>query len=167
MPHAHSGEGIFFTSKIADYFSLKSHHHNLIIDNVNKDITVVPLKRAQQGTKVYFKIALNSQKHLNDVFVKYQSNPEESAFDKTDILVKLYTMGNVHVSRSQARRILSNLDKFKVVTLDFDKVPNIGQAFADEIFRVFPQKYPQIKIVPVNMNDTVNFMIERAIKTER
>ena len=76
-------------------------------------------------------------------------------------------MGTVHVSRSQARRIVTGLEKFKVVILDFDRVPSVGQAFADEIFRVFKSKYPEIEIQTKNMVPTVQFMIERAQKTQR
>ena len=45
--------------------------------------------------------------------------------------------------------------------LDFDRVLTVGQAFADEIFRVFQSRHPSITITPVNMNDTVRFMIGR------
>ena len=41
----------------------------------------------------------------------------------------------------------------------------VGQAFADEIYRVFHSKYPEIKLEEANMNEGVKFMIERA-KTE-
>lgn len=75
-------------------------------------------------------------------------------------------MGTVYVSRSQARRVLSNVEKkFKVIILDFDNVPTIGQAFADEIIRVFGAKHPEIEIRCVNMNDNVEFMIKRAHST--
>jgi hypothetical protein len=50
------------------------------------------------------------------------------------------------------------------VILDFDSVPMIGQAFADEVFRVFKNKYPHISIIPINMNDAVEFMIRRVGK---
>ena len=70
-------------------------------------------------------------------------------------------MSGVHVSRSQARRVLTNLEKFKSIIFDFDKVPMIGQAFADEIFRVFHEKHPEIKLQAVSMNDAVKFMIDR------
>ena len=70
-------------------------------------------------------------------------------------------MGGVHVSRSQARRILTNLYKFRSIIFDFDKVPMVGQAFADEIFRVFHNKYPDIKLKAINMNEAVQFMIGR------
>lgn len=54
---------------------------------------------------------------------------------------------------------------FKVLVLDFDKVPTIGQAFADEIFRVFTAKHPGVEIRCVNMNENVEFMIKRADAT--
>ena len=60
-----------------------------------------------------------------------------------------------------SRRILSGLDKFRSVIFDFDKVPMIGQAFADEIFRVFREKFPDIEIQVVNTNEAVQFMIDR------
>ena len=72
----------------------------------------------------------------------------------------------VFVSRSQARRVLSGLEKFRVVILDFDRVSMIGQAFADEIFRVFNIKYPNIDIRPENANSSVLFMIDRVEKPE-
>ena len=71
-------------------------------------------------------------------------------------------MGGVHISRSQARRILSGLEKFKIILLDFDQVPVVGQAFADEIYRVFQSKHPDIVIQEENMSEGVKFMVERA-----
>ncbi|MFH0834705.1 MAG: STAS-like domain-containing protein, partial [Patescibacteria group bacterium] len=71
-------------------------------------------------------------------------------------------LSGVHISRSQARRVLAGLEKFKVIVFDFDKVPMIGQAFADEIFRVFHDKHPQIRLETANMNEGVEFMIKRA-----
>lgn len=160
-PQAHSGEGIFFTSKIADIFTLQSFHYKLTIDNVLKDVFFEEITPAKRGTKVSFQIANNSAKHLIDVLKQYQSDPEEKAFDTTEIQIKLYMMGTIHISRSQARRVLAGLDKFTLIILDFDKVPNVGQAFADEIFRVFKKAHPHIEIKPINMNEAVQFMVGR------
>jgi len=159
-PKAHSGEGIFFTSKVADVFSEESYDYKLLIDNLIDDIFVEEIKNVR-GTKVTFKIRLDCKRHLNDVFKEYQAEPDSYAFDKTEIQIRLYQMGTIHISRSQARRVLSGLDKFRKVILDFAKVPTVGQAFADEIFRVFALKHPGIEIIPINMNDTVKFMIGR------
>lgn len=161
QPQAHSGEGIFFTSKVADIFSLESFGKKLTIDNILHDIFIEDVKPSKRGTKVFFQISCRSQKHLSDIFKEYQTDPEEHAFDKTEIQIKLYMLGTVHVSRSQARRVLSGLEKFRSIILDFDKVPTIGQAFADEIFRVFKNSHPDIQIIPTNMNETVRFWVER------
>lgn len=163
-PKAHSGEGIFFTSKIADKFVLDSYGLSLVIDNLIGDIFIHENKNVVKGTSVSFEIAINSKKRLSDIFKQFQTNPDDYAFDKTEVLIKLYTMGTIYISRSQARRVLTGLDKFKTVVLDFDKVPTVGQAFADEIFRVFKIKHPDIEVIPVNMVEPVEFMIKRVAK---
>ncbi|MFC1616264.1 STAS-like domain-containing protein [Patescibacteria group bacterium] len=163
-PHAHSGEGIFFTSKVADVFTLDSYGSQLRLDNLVDDVFVNDLKPSKSGTRVIFEINVDHSGHLDDVFKQYYTDPEDFAFDKTEIKIKLYTKGSIYVSRSQAKRVLSGLEKFRTIILDFDQVPGVGQAFADEIFRVFQTKYPEIKIIPENMIEAVRFMIERVEK---
>ena len=165
MPKSHSGEGIFFTSKVGNLFILDSFGYQLMINNEIPDVFVEKIKKQTKGTKVIFRLNIDSKMHLNDVFSKYTNLTHESdyGFDKTEIRVKLYTIGGIYISRSQARRILASLDKFKIIVFDFDKVTVVGQAFADEIFRVFQSKYPQIKLETVNMNEGVEFMVKRAI----
>lgn len=164
MPQTHSGEGVFFTSKVADIFEIRSYGYRLDINNIITDLSVREEGRnAITGTEVNFSIDCNSSKHLNTIFEEYQTEPEAYAFDKTKILVRLYSHGSINVSRSQARRILSGLEKkYKEIVFDFNKVASVGQAFADEIFRVFKNKHPEIKLVPINMNEAVNFMVSRA-----
>ena len=52
--------------------------------------------------------------------------------------------------------------KFKIILLDFKDVPVVGQAFADEIYRVFQNAHPDIQIKEENMSEGVRFMVERA-----
>ena len=78
-----------------------------------------------KGTKVTFVIAKDSKKKLNDVFKKYSNELYE--FSKTKIEVKLYKLGTEYISRSQARRIISGLDKFKEIILNFKGVKTVGQ----------------------------------------
>jgi len=164
MPKSHSGEGIFFTSKASDLFILDSFGTQLVIQPAVNDIKIKEVLVIKRGTRVIFEINIKSKLHLNDVFKKYTNLTDQSdhGFDKTEIRVKLYTTSGVHISRSQARRILSGLEKFKIIILDFDKVPVVGQAFADEIYRVFQGAYPDISIQEENMSAGVEFMIERA-----
>lgn len=164
MPKSHSGEGIFFTSKAGDVFILDSFGYQLIVNNETPDVFVKTVKKIKRGTRVLFKISAASNRHLSEVFKKYTNVGGENdyGFDKTEIRVKLYVIGGVHISRSQARRVLAGLEKFKIIVFDFDKVPTVGQAFADEVFRVFHHKYPHIKLEVENMSEGVKFMVERA-----
>ena len=66
------------------------------------------------------------------------------------------------VSRSQAKRLLNRFERFKVVVLDFEGVQEVGQAFADEIFRVFSNFHPATEIRALNANEQVQKMIARA-----
>lgn len=165
QPKLHTGEGIFFTSKIGDKFTLDSYGNKLIFNNKINDVFFEQPKSIKNGTKVGFTIDIDSKMHLSSVFKKYTNIDDESdyGFDRTEIKIKLYTIGGIYISRSQARRLLVGLDKFRSIILDFDKVPAVGQSFADEIFRIFQNKYPEITITPVNMNDAVEFMVKRAI----
>jgi anti-sigma regulatory factor (Ser/Thr protein kinase) len=163
-PKLHSGEGIFFTSKVGDKFVLDSFGFDMTVDNKLQDVFVKKVVGRKKGTKVQFSIDVKNKYHLNDIFKEYtiMDNDGDFGFDKTEIKVKLYAIGGVHISRSQARRILAGLEKFKVIIFDYDKVPTIGQSFADEIYRVFKNKMPDIEIREINMNDAVRFMVERA-----
>ena len=55
------------------------------------------------------------------------------------------------------------MEKFKKVILDFQGIEAIGQAFADEIFRVFVNKTPGTRITPINMTEAVQKMVIRAL----
>lgn len=79
-----------------------------------------------------------------------------------DIIIELYTYKTLYIARSQAKRILHGLEKFKTVTMDFKNVPTVGQAFADEVFRVFHIRHPEVNIVPIHMVPPVEYMIKRA-----
>lgn len=163
MPSEHSGEGIFFTSKIADAFIIESSNKKLIFNNLVDDIFIQDIKSIK-GTKIIFTIAVESAKEISKIFHEYAGESYE--FSKTKVNVKLYKMGDIYISRSQARRIVSGLDKFKTVILDFNRIKAIGQSFADEIFSVWQNNHPQIEIIAQNTNENMEFMISRAINRE-
>ena len=158
-PERHSGEGIFFTSKIADCLTIKSFEKKVVFDNVGQDIYVRDIQ-ASRGTKVDFVLGLKSKKTLSDLFNHYTD--ESFQFSKTGVKVKLYHQNIDYVSRSQARRILAGLEKFKTIELDFQDVETIGQAFADEIFRVWRSAHKDIKVIVINANENILLMIRRA-----
>ena len=67
------------------------------------------------------------------------------------------------VSRSQAKRLIARFEKFKTVIIDFSEIQEIGQAFADELFRVYTNKFPDVELVPKNMTNQVEKMWLRAV----
>ncbi|MEL7494989.1 MAG: DUF4325 domain-containing protein [Cyanobacteria bacterium J06554_11] len=44
----------------------------------------------------------------------------------------------------------------------FQDVETVGQAFADEVFRVFAKQHPNIHLSATNVSDAADFMIKRA-----
>ncbi len=164
----HSGEGIFFTSRAFDIFVLGAN--GLIFNHfgpTQKD-KLHEFDHPTSGTVVTLAISLKSNRVLREVFDTYTSDIEELTFDKTIIPVRLARLGSENlVSRSQAKRLLQRIDKFRFVEFDFSDVKEIGQAFADEVFRVFANQHPEIKLEATHTTPDVKRMINRAIKTER
>jgi len=159
-PKVHTGEGIFFTSKAVDLLTIKGSNKKLIIDNRINDIFIRDIRRIK-GTEVICKIFLNSSKDLSAIFKEYAG--ENFKFDKTRVTIKLFETGQSYISRSQARRVLFGLEKFKIIILDFRNIETIGQGFADEVFRVWQKKHPNIQIIYKNYNENIEFMIKRVL----
>ncbi len=161
-PEAHTGEGIFFTRRGADIFVIKSSNKKLLFDNLRSDFTVATVKSVV-GTRITYFINIASARNLGDIFQEFTS--ESFEFNATEVIVRLYKSGGSKnfISRSQAKRILSGLEKFKKIILDFQGVVVVGQGFADEVFRVWKGRYPQIEIMFRNANPDVQFMINHVI----
>jgi len=88
------------------------------------------------------------------------SSEDDYGFIKTVVPVRLAQYGNDRlISRSQAKRVLSRVELFKTVVFNFEGVPTIGQAFADEIFRVFANTHPQIELLAIRASSEVKRMI--------
>lgn len=159
-PKEHSGEGIFFTSKAADLLVIQSSAKKLIFNNILDDIFVREVKKTK-GTRVSFTIAIGSKTNLGRIFKQYSA--EAFVFNKTVSKISLYKLDSAFISRSQARRVLSGLEKFRKIVLDFKGVETVGQAFADEVFRVWQSRHPNIDIEYNNAGENIIFMIRRAL----
>jgi anti-sigma regulatory factor (Ser/Thr protein kinase) len=166
-PEHHTGEGIFFTSRAVDEFTIVSSRLAYIKNNLEDDWFIETPEYPIKGTGIFLEIRLNSNKKIKDVFRQYSTLDQgEGApkFDKTHIRVELSKSGQErYVSRSQAKRILTGLEKFNHIGLDFSHIKTVGQGFVDEVFRVFQSKHPKIKIEWTRANEDVRFMIERGI----
>ncbi|HPM76549.1 MAG TPA: DUF4325 domain-containing protein [bacterium] len=161
-PVRHTGEGIFFTSRMFDKFTISSGETNYSHMFEDEKEWIFPNKKIiQHGTLIWLFLANHTARTAKKIFDQYTSG-EELGFNKTIVPVFLVEYGrDMLISRSQAKRLLARVDLFKTVVFDFKGVDMIGQAFADEIFRVFANEHPQIALRWINSNDEIEKMIRR------
>lgn len=161
-PRNHSGEGIFFSSRMFDGFDILSGGVYFRHKFGDPSDWVVERPKSNSGTSVWMELHNHTSRTARKIFDQY-STDDNYGFTKTVVPVDLARYGNENlISRSQAKRLLARVELFKTVLLDFTGVPSIGQAFADEIFRVFQSKHPHIEIRTVHASSEVKRMIERA-----
>jgi anti-sigma regulatory factor (Ser/Thr protein kinase) len=160
-PSRHSGEGIFFTSRSFDQYSLYAGSLLFFHFPYNDD-WLIERAEAIGGTWVNMEIDPTSPRVLAEVFELFAA-PDQYHFDVTHVPVKLAQLGEDSiVSRSQAKRLVTRFERFTRVVLNFAGVNTIGQAFADEVFRVFRTAHPEVEINWINANKNVERMISRA-----
>jgi anti-sigma regulatory factor (Ser/Thr protein kinase)/biotin operon repressor len=160
-PRNHTGEGIFFSSRMFDEFNILSGGV-YFSHEFGKDEDWVVEKKFRSGTAVFMMLNNHTARTVKKVFDQFASG-DDYGFNKTIVPVRLAQYGSDKlISRSQAKRLLARVELFKIVLFDFADVEAIGQAFADEIFRVFSKRHPDIEIHAIKANSAVKRMIERA-----
>jgi uncharacterized protein DUF4325 len=159
-PSRHTGEGVFFSSRMFDRFSIgadKTYYGHRLADDSDWI-----MDWGNAGTTVFMELSNHTARKPKKVFDLYASPDEDYGFNKTVVPVNLAQYGNDKlISRSQAKRVVSRLELFKTIVFDFTGVPSIGQAFADEIFRVFANEHPTISVLSIHANSEVQRMIAR------
>jgi anti-sigma regulatory factor (Ser/Thr protein kinase) len=165
-PTRHTGEGIFFTSRMCDSFDILSSGLYLSHKATEELDMLLQRDRFTTGTAIWMKIENDSTREAEKVYLKYTKAPD-SGFAKTIVPVRLAQYGGENlISRSQAKRVLAGLEKFAVITLDFAGTKAVGQGFADEIFRVFVNAHPEIEVRYMRANPSVTVMIKRVTQPE-
>jgi len=166
-PEGHSGMGIFVSSRMMDGFSIESgglrfdpHETNQPLAPFDWVDTANCLKPHEVRTVLRMAIALDSTRTANDVYLKYFEPSEigSEAFHTTEIPVRLAQLSSELVSRSQAKWVMERATQFKTVILDFEGVVHVGQAFVDEVFRVFALAHPHIQIKTMGLTPEVAAM---------
>lgn len=162
-PEGHSGEGIFFVSKMLAQFAIWSEstvyayrcgdRHRFVQSHLISYYT----RLEGIGTMAVMKLDNDTKRTSREVFDTYA--PLEEGFVKTEILLREMCPLGDPVARSQARRILRRLDEFEEIVFDFQGIEFMGQGFADEVFRVFQNQHPKITLTVINANRSVEGMI--------
>lgn len=162
-PRRHSGEGVFFASRMFDGYQIRSGELLFDHDDKQPEDWLIDMDEDGAGTDVYMQIATDATRTMAEVYAQYSSGPDDYNFTRTVVPVRLAKVGDENlVSRSQAKRLMLRVDGFRVVVLDFVQVAQVGQAFADEVFRVFANQHPGIELQAVHASPEVQQMIRRA-----
>lgn len=164
-PSKHTGEGVFFTSRMFDSFEINANGLRFNHDAGSPHDWLVEAPGVfPEGTAVFMSVALSSARTTAEVYSQFTAAPEDYDFSKTIVPMKLAKFGDEQlVSRSQAKRLITRFEKFRTVILDFADVQEIGQAFADELFRVYAGSHREVELLPKNMTEQVERMWLRAV----
>jgi hypothetical protein len=78
-------------------------------------------------------------------------DPGQTGSGALRLPVYLAALDEALVSRSQGKWVVSRIEQFERVLLDFRGVSTVGQRFVDEVFRVFANAHPEVRLIPENM----------------
>ena len=162
-PASHTGEGIFFASRMFDEFCILSGEIGFF-HSYGSDSWIIDAQpnSSIEGTLVSMEINDLASHTTQQVFDRFAPGDGDYTFSRTHVAINLARQeGENLVSRSQAKRILARIDHFEEAILDFAEIDSIGPSFADEIFRVFANQHPEIRLIPVNICPQVNRAIQR------
>jgi DNA-binding transcriptional ArsR family regulator/anti-sigma regulatory factor (Ser/Thr protein kinase) len=154
-PDGRAGAGLFFSSRAARRFEVESNGFRWLVDNPTGQ-TVAASAPPRTGTRVRFQGDLQPRRPLAELFARYN---EHTIIHRTRVVV---TLGTGFISRSEAQRLLAPLERYHTVVLDFRGVEEIGQGFADEVFRIWPTNHPHVTLEPINMSPGVSLMVDHA-----
>ena len=138
-----ASDGRIFTCNKYEMSSLK---------NAPVDIT--------KGTTVLMSLSNDSHKRTKEIFDQYADI--DYGFTRTRVPIK-NMFDSSPVSRSQAKRVSFRLDKFAEAEIDFSEVEWMGQGFAHQLFVVFQNEHPEVKLTPSHMNEDVEKMYRHVI----
>lgn len=161
-PKHHTGEGIFFTSRMFDEFAILSGGVYFSHEYGDEEDWILERDRDLGETSVFMELKNDTKRTTKEIFDQFTTG-EDYGFTKTVVPVRMVQFGEDGlVSRSQAKRLLARVERFQTVIFDFREVDAIGPAFADEIFRVFALRHPEIKLIKTKTNSEIDKMISKA-----
>ncbi|MBR2970939.1 MAG: DUF4325 domain-containing protein [Clostridia bacterium] len=157
----HSGEGIFFTSKMMDMFVISSSGKIFTTSKYDNEF-IFDINECASGTCVNMSLSNFTNKSAGAVFALYSD--VDGGFSTTRIPLK-NIFDSAPVSRSQAKRICNRLENFEEVILDFEGIGWMGQGFAHQLFVVYKNSHPTVSLVPINMNENVANMYNHVLNS--
>ncbi|RYZ79192.1 MAG: DUF4325 domain-containing protein, partial [Proteobacteria bacterium] len=163
-PKHHSGDGIFLSSRMADAFHLEANGLSYLYNESIDDWTIRPGKR-NKGTYLSLHFDRASEKTTQNVFDRYAAGLEPAWLSPR--LVAPYVLNlpeGSFASRSEAKKLLVGAEDFQKIMINFQNVEEVGQGFADEMFRVWQSAHPHVQIDVSHANEFIQRMIRHVFR---
>ena len=156
----HSGGELNTIIKLFDLVTIDSSGKSLKYSNYDDDWQIA-YSLQQKGTRIHLQIEPSSKRTCATIFNRIFKSEEKKIKIPLNLLdISEYKIVN---SRSQAKSVLRNIQKFKKIEFDFNKIDLIGPAFADELVRNVKSKNKTASIEWINCNKTVDLLMKRAV----
>jgi hypothetical protein len=146
-----------------DVFELDANRLRWIVDNSREDQAIGEAPE-HAGTRVRCDIDPSTRRSLEEVFVPF-IDEDSLRFDRTIVPLALFETEGRFVSRSEAKRLGTRLERFREAVIDFSGVEEVGLAFLDGLFRVWANEHPETRLMPINMSPIVERLVRRARTT--
>lgn len=158
-PHRHSGQGLFFSSRLADVFDIHANHAAFQCRSWEGRAWQAGRPATRTGTSVYLAISLDTPRTLEAVLQAHRGAAGQG-FARTQVPLHLLAgSAGVLASRAEARRVAARLSQFESAEINFAGVTDIGHGFADELFRVFGSDNPTLELQPTGMTPAVQAVV--------
>ncbi len=153
--------GLLTVSRAFDMFGVLANGLFYFKDNRNDDWFLESKPKARsKGTRVSMALHFDSVRTLSAVLPQPRATAETER-RSAEVRIALGRFDEEpYVSRIQAQRLLKGMDRFQRVVLDFTGITTVGQAFVDEVFRVYAADNPDTRLDVIHANEDVRFMIQ-------
>ena len=159
-PNRHLGGELNTIIHLFDLVTIDSSGKSLKYSNYDDDWQI-SYSVQQKGTRIHLQINPSLKRTCASVFDRIFNQEEKKITIPLNLLdVSDYKIVN---SRSQAKSVLRNIQNFKKIEFDFNKIELIGPAFADELIKNVKSKNKSASIEWINCNETVSLLMQRAI----
>lgn len=164
QPRRHCGLGLLVTAQLADVFDVRANAHGFqrrAWSEAPWHAMPQPALARRDGTTVYLAVALDTERTLDSVQRSLSADGRSLAFDRARVPLRLVAEAphQVLASRSEARRVAARLAGFRRAEIDFTGLPEIGHAFAHELFAVFREENPGLDMVAIGAAPPVAEML--------
>ena len=158
-PDNHSGDELFTLMHLFDSVKIESSGKSLNYMN-QKKYWMIDDSIQKQGTRIHLKINPFSKRSCQSIFENLFVSKKMSI--KVPINLIKTNDNQIVNTRAQAKSLLRNIEKLKLIEFDFNNIDIIGPAFADELIRNTKKNNETANIKWINSNKMIDALMSSA-----